>query len=244
MGYGNTFDTNAFFPGGAGMFIQYHDILKPAYLYAVVKMIITDQTYGLPFDIIKKFSILSITEWYIKRRYLNPLQQLDFMHSLNKEDLDYVLQEVMDNDPSIYKLSPPLNNCRLFSVYRDQHMIFPIFVYSERYESGIKEDIDLLLSGIDHYYVYGDLKTAISKCQQNFTYIFSDIELVKNAAEILRGTYSNILLPRDYRYNYVDNCKTFKYDLQKLSMDNPVSRIETNIAMDIRLMPNAFANII
>lgn len=244
MGFESKFDTNAFFPGGAGMFIQYHDVIKPAYLYAIVKMILTNQTYGLPFDIISNFSILSIVEWYIKRRYINPLKQLDFMHKLDIKELDDLFKKVLYNDESIYKLSPPLNVCRLFDVYRQQHMTFPIYIYSEEYEPFIKKDCENIFSGIDYYYVYGDLKDAVSKCDQNFTYIFSDIEMVNSASKILRGTYSHILLARDYRYNYTDHCKTFKYNLQQLASSTPVLRIGTTIAMDIRMMPDAFSNII
>lgn len=106
------------------------------------------------------------------------------------------------------------------------------------------KDCENILSGIDYTYVYGELKNAIKNCDQNFTYIFSDIEMVNSASKNLRGTYSHILLARDYRYNYIDHCKTFKYDLQQLASENPVIRIGTTIAMDIRLMPDAFSNII
>ena len=71
---GRIFDTNIFFSGGAGMFIQYHDIIKPVYLYTIVKMIITKESFGLPIDIIKDFSIISIIEWYINRRFKNPIK--------------------------------------------------------------------------------------------------------------------------------------------------------------------------
>lgn len=238
------FDTNIFFSGGAGMFLQYHDIIKPAYFYAIVRMIITDTSYGLPIDIIKHFSLLSILEWYKNRRYKNPLKQLDFYDQLDDKALDELLQQMLREDTSIYKLSPPLNTCRLFDVYRQQHMAFPVYIYSETEEPYIETDCEKILQGIDFKYVYGDLESAIKRCDQNFTYIFSDIELVKNASEILRGTCSHILLARDYRYNYYDNCKTFKYDLQNLAKSNPYIRIGTTIAMDIMKMPDAFENII
>ena len=46
----NNFNTNELFAGGAGMFIQYHDIIKPVYLYAIVKMIATKNSFGLPIN--------------------------------------------------------------------------------------------------------------------------------------------------------------------------------------------------
>ena len=63
------FDTNSFFSGGAGLFLQYHDVIKPTYLYAVIQMMITKQTYGLPVYTIEKMSQLATVEWYLNRRY-------------------------------------------------------------------------------------------------------------------------------------------------------------------------------
>ena len=242
MGLTKTLDTSNLFSGGSGMFIEYHDIIKPAKLYAICKMIIMKQYYGLPFNIIKDFSILSIIEWYINRRYVNPLKQLDFADRLDNQELDNLLAYILKSDSSIYTLSPRLNLCRLFDVYNKQHMIFPVFIYSKIEEPGIEEDCKDLLLGIDFKYVYGDLKNAISKCDENFTYIFSDIEEVNSAANILKGTYSHILLASDYRYNYKGD--HFKYNLKSLMLNNPVVRLGTVNAFDIDKISNDFLNII
>ena len=61
------FDTEAFFSGGAGMFLEYYDIVKPVYLYATLKLLITDDNYGIPVSILKNFSVLSLIEWYKNR---------------------------------------------------------------------------------------------------------------------------------------------------------------------------------
>ena len=228
-----TFETGSFFSGGAGMFIQYHDVIKPVYLYAIVKMIITGNTFGLPVNIIQNMSLLSIVEWYTRRRYRNPLQQLDWAHKSDSQTLDDIMLNILTNDPTIYTLCPLLNMDRMFQVYRHQHMSFPIIIYSEHDEPTIKDDCKHILSGIPHKYIHGNLKEAISKCDQNFTYIFSDIELVKHATEILTGTYSHILLTKDYRYNYTDYYKTPKYDLQELMLQHPFTRLGSTIAIDI-----------
>lgn len=230
---GRPFDTNVFFSGGAGMFIQYHDVIKPVYLYAILKMIWTQNTFGLPFSIISKMSLLSIIEWYIHRRYKNPLQSIDFRHILNVDDLDEILHSVLLNDPSIYKLSPTLNAVQLFNAYQMAHMSFPVYVYSEQEEPPIRDDIKTLLSGVNAKYIYGDLKECIRKCDENFTYIFSDIELVKKAADILYGTCSHILITSDYRYNYRDIGRVFKYDLNQLASSHPYIRISVTNAIRI-----------
>lgn len=239
MGVESTFNTNNFFVGGNGMFIQYHDIIKPAKLYAVFKMIFNN-SYGLPVNIIKQFSIPSILEWYINRSYINPLKQLDYLHKLKLNELDDLLLSILRSDKSIYTLSPELHICRLFSIYRQQHMIFPIFIYSEDEEEFIKYDCEKILSGINFKYVYGDLKECISKCDNNFTYIFSNIETMYSSINILRGTYSHILLANDYRYNYANN--KLKYDLHQLMLNNPIIRTGTINAIE-NINPNAFSNI-
>ena len=237
-------DTNSFFAGGAGMFIQYHDIIKPVYFYSIIKMIMNNDAYGLPIQILKNYSMMSLLEWYIKRRYQNPLRQLDYNHSIDPSKLDELLQITLNEDPSLYTISPELPTMRMFDVYRSQHMDFPVFIYTKEEEPNITDDLDSLFQSIKYKYVYGDLKESLKQTNENFTYIFSDIELAKQASEILIGTCSNILIPRDYRYNFKDNCKTFKYDLHQLSYEHPFVRLETILAMDLRLMGGAFDNII
>lgn len=232
MSYDKPFDTNIFFSGGAGMFLEYHDIVKPVYLYAIIKLILTQETFGFPIQMISSMSTPSIIEWYTKRRFKNIFQCLDYQHQLSQEELDTFLYNYLMSDNTIYKIAPGLNIQRLFSVYVKQHMTFPVYIYSEKEELFIKEDCKHVFPGIHFQYVYGNLKTCVQKCDQNFTYIFSDIELVKEVSEILKGTCSHVLLASDYRYNYKDNCKTFKYSLIELARMHPFIRIGTTQAMN------------
>lgn len=226
------FDTNVFFSGGAGMFLQYHDIVKPVYLYAIMKMIITQETFGLPIHLIADMPIPSIIEWYIKRRYINPFQCLDYDHMIPKDDIDYFLKTYLQHDRSIYKLAPAMNVQRMLSVYNKQHMSFPVFVYTEDEEPFVEEDCKTVFPGIKTKYLHGDLKECMKKCGQNFTYIFSDIELAKSASDNLIGTCSHVLLAREFRYNYLDHNKTFKYDLNRLAETHPFIRVGTTYAVD------------
>ena len=223
------FDTNVLFSGGAGMFLQYHDIVKPVYLYSIIQMIATGQNYGLPLDIIKDMGICSIVEWYINRRYKNPLKSLDYMHKLNEADLDRLMFQILRSDESIYRLAPALNIQKMLSVYRSQHMTLPVYVYSENEEPAIKEDIKHIFGGIKCTYLFGDLKSCIQKTDQNFTYIFSDINLTKNACEILNGSFAHVIQAADYGYNYLSDRKTFKYDLRELSSKHPFVRTAISI---------------
>ena len=237
------FDTNVYFSGGAGMFIQYHDVIKPVYLYAIIQMILTKQSYGLPINIVNKLSIISLIEWYVNRRFKNPLKCLDYADNISINQLDKLMIDIISKDSSIYRLAPVLNIEKMFQVYRSQHMSFPVYVYSEVEEPYIKDDCKNIFRGIDFHYFFGDLKECIEKCDQNFTYIFSDIELVKSAAEILYGTCSHILLTRDYRYNYIDNHKTFRYDLKDIATNHPFIRIGTTLATNRIDLIKSYANL-
>lgn len=220
-----SFDTSTLFVGGAGLFVQYHDIIKPTYLYAVLKMLASKQSYGLPIEVIKQLSAQSLIEWYIKRHYVNPLRCIDYQQKASKEEADRFLQKILSKDSSIYKLAPTLNIGGMIDVYRRQQLNFPIFVYTMTEEEYIIEDLKNSFPGVSMQYVFGDLSKAISKCDHNFTYIFSDIELLKEAAEILLGTYSHLLISRDYRYNYTDHYHTMRYDLYEMGMTHPFLRI-------------------
>ena len=236
-----SFDTNVFFSGGAGMFLQYHDIVKPVYLYAVMKMIITQETFGLPIQVIADMSVPSIIEWYIKRRFINPFQCLDYDHVIKKEDIDYFLKTYLEKDDSIYKLAPAMNVKRMLSVYTRQHMTFPVYVYTENEEPFVKEDCKSVFPGINVRYLYGSLEECLKKCGSNFTYIFSDIELAKSASDTLKGICSHILLAREYRYNYLDHNKTFKHDLNVLAGSHPNIRMGTTVAIDPIQMANSLS---
>lgn len=240
---GRPFDTNVFFSGGAGMFIQYHDIVKPVYLFAIAKMLIFKTSFGLPLDIIERMSVFSLIEWYVKRRYKNPLQCLDYKHIIEPDKLDKLLLDELRADNSLYKLSPGLNVRQMLNVYKQHHMTFPIYIYSENEEPYILQDCKQLFPGINIRYLHGDLKEAVSKCDNNFTYILSDIELVKQLSDILIGTYSHILIPKEYRYNYKDNCNTFKYNLLEMAKSHPYIRIGVTTAMDMNQMVVSFNDI-
>lgn len=224
------FNPNVFFSGGAGMFLQYHDIIKPTYLFALLQMLCTNTTYGLPFEIISNMSIVSLIEMYFNRSTINPLPLLDPLKKATQPQLDEILDKVMESDQSIYKLAPHLNTKRMINVCIAQKISFPIYVYTEKFNPLITLDCKSLFPGMQVQYLHGDLQTAINRCDQNFTYILSDIELLKSLAKILKGTCSHILLARDYRYNYSDFYKTLKYNLKDIANNTPYLRIGTTLA--------------
>ena len=237
--YDEPFDTDKLFVGGAGLFLQYFDVVKPIYLYAVMSLVFGDN-HGLPVDIIRNMTLSQLFEWYKQRRYINPLYSLDYMGVVSNDDLDSLLRSLLQ-DESLYRVTPLLNISVFIDIYHKQRMTFPFYIYTEENNPFIKSDTDRIFGSIPHYYVYGDIAEATKKCRTNFTYIFSDVELLNKFAEVLNGTYSHILLAEDYRYNSFAGIP--RYDLKQIMAKHPFIRTGTTQAMSINVIGGSFQNI-
>lgn len=214
------FDTSKLYSGGAFLFIQFEDVVTPIYLFAIIKLIITNISYGIPIHIIKDMSILSLTEWYIKRTHINPIQQLDYNHQLTEQQSYDLLYKILQ-DKSIYDYSPVMNIGPMLDVYKYKKMIIPVYIYSPYNDENIKYFCSKHFPEIPIIYKFGNLRDAIPLLENNGTFIFSNIELYKQACEFLKGKYAHVLLGGEYRYNYIDNCITPKYSLKLLMYNNP-----------------------
>jgi len=232
------FDTRRMFSGGAGLFIQFQDVVTPINLFAIIKLLITDVSFGIPINIIKDLSLLSLAEWYINRSFINPICSLDYEHQLSPKEADELLRKILQ-DKSIYDYSPRFNVGLMLDVYRYQKMNIPIYIYSPYPDPNIEYYCNKNFPDIRIQYLQGDLIQNIKKCDNNFTYIFSDIELVKQAVELLRGSYAHILLAEEYRYNYKDNFHIFKYDLDNLTYNNPFCIVGTTLTINSKTLANS-----
>ena len=236
------FDTNVFFSGGAGMFLQYHDVVKPTYLTAIFKILVTKMDVGLPVQTIGSMSVLSLVEWYLRRRHWNPLKCLDYQGLYSDNELDALLAKLLQADDSIFSFTPVLNIRRMLAVYRKQQMSFPIFVHTEDYEEHVKADCKTLFPGIKTTYVTGKIEDAIMKCDQNFTYMIARVDTFQRAVKALHGTYSHLLLAGDYRYNLQRSGRP-KCDLASLAAAHPFVRLETNTVCDPVALALALKNL-
>ena len=214
------FDTSKTFSGGAGIFIQFEDAVTPIYLFAIIKLIITDVSFGIPIHLIKDMSILSLADWYIKRSYINPIEQLDYEHQLSSEQAQELLYKIL-KDKSIYDYSPLMNIGPILEVYKHYKMSIPVYIYSHNNDPNMEYYCQTHFSNLKLIYLYGELKDNIKKCVDNCTYIFSDINLLKQACELLKGSFANILLAGEYKYNYFGNCVLPKYNILELMNNNP-----------------------
>ena len=209
----HSFNSSTIFFGGASFFVQYKDALKPIYLMALIKMLHNKSfRFGLPFEIIENFSLMSVMEFYLNRSKLNPLQQLDFKHKFT-EQVDQILSKVL-SDHSLYNLCPFLSTAKLVSVMKDQNFNIPIFVYNETYDEGIAKDVSALSNS--PIFIYGPIEEVITKIPNNSTMIFSNIErIVETIKAAPRKMVLNLLLTSDYHYNFKSNLE-YKYNLSEI----------------------------
>ena len=209
----NTFNASKTFFGGSALIVQYHDVLKPVYLTAIIKMLMNKNLqFGLPFDIIKSFSLLSLIEWYKGRSFINPLKLLDPNRKATNEQLQQMLNIIL-KDNSIYKLSPLLDTIRLIIASEQNKLDVPLYIYSEQFEEGI--DKDLYYMQMNCKYIHETIKTLIERTPPNATYLFSNIDLLKDSLELIDPKKSaNFILVSDYRYNFLNN--QYKYNFSDL----------------------------
>ena len=209
----NTFSASKTFFGGSALIIEYNDVIKPIYLTAIIKMMMNkDLQFGLPFHTIKSFSLASLVEWYKNRHFINPIKVLDYKHHATEEQLEKIMNIVL-SDQSIYKLTPMLDTIRLIVVSEQNQLNVPVFIYSEKNNPFIQED--LKQNSINANYIYGPIKQIVEIIPSNATYIFSNIELVKESIEQINSKKSaNFILVSDYAYNFSSN--HYKYDLAAL----------------------------
>ena len=233
------FDTSRF-TGGAGLFIQFEDVVTPIYLFAMIKLILTEQSFGIPIHIIKDMSILSIAEWYIKRNNQNPILDLDYDHQLSKDHADELLYKILQ-DKSIYDYSPPMNIKLFFEVYQYKKMNFPIYIYSQFKDPNIEYYCTKNFASIQlHFIDTTDIIQAIDLLSKdNYTFILSNIHLFKQAVEHLHGKYAHVLIAEDYKYNYKDNCHVMLYDIVKLMIDNPFVATSATSVINPKVLANS-----
>lgn len=221
---GKVFDTNAFFAGGAGLVIQYEDTIKPIQLFALIKMLRNDISFGLPIKPLLDFNQRSLIEWYINRPHRNILKSLDYYNKLDEELADQLIYEILSKDPSLYNLSPELNIAAMLDVYTTQHMQIPVKIYHQIHDDNIIYDMKKRFRKMNIEFVSGSLKELVDQTHvNNFTYIFSNIEYVREISDYLLGSYSHVLLASDYGYNKKGT--KFRYDLLELQRTHPFLRI-------------------
>jgi hypothetical protein len=225
-------ETKKWFSGGGGFFIQYFDIIKPVYLTLINKLLMMKAQVPFALDMLSGWSQPSLSEWYLHRKHINPFIDLDVNDLVPKETLDSLLKQMLHEDPSLFELSPRMKFHEMMKMCTPLRLHFQLYVYSEEYFEGIDKDVKDTFSFLSPVYLHGDLDKALRKVDQNFTYIFSDIEMARNAAELLSGKMSHILISNDHRYNYTDNFETLKHQPEELMMKYPVCRVERFLGVD------------
>lgn len=207
------------------LFVEYNDVIKSP-LFPLMYLYIEDEELNEYFDF---SSVIGITpeemcEFYLNRRYINPLYNFPLNSRISPEDgmrfADDVVRQSFDISNSVYSDDMILNFAVSLSfVLKDPNFIKDCRVYSEDYHKFIEEDLQELY-GKRVTYVYGDFKEAIKTVPQDSTYVLSDISKVQIISDEDKLKLNTILLADNYAYNYDIN-GNYKIDMVKLSENCP-----------------------
>ena len=195
--------TNRMFRNTECIFVEYHDCIHLTG-FIVLKAIQESckDVLGIDIDQISVMDMRGLLLWYINRKHRNFLIDLwDKEKKIPYEILDEYLDAQFCAD-EIYQIPFGSIITDLILHTLDLGFVKNVVVYVENICDGIVSDVDRLF-GDSARVVGGRLEDALSDIPQDTTYIFSDFEKVITLANLNKLEGASVLLPSNYKYNYI-----------------------------------------
>lgn len=195
--------TNKMFRNTECVFVEYHDCLHLTGLIVLrgIQESCKD-VFGIDLDQISLLDTKGLLQWYVFREHRNFLIDLwDKSKPIPFELLDAYLAEQFKAD-ALYQIpfSSVISDLLVHTI--EFGVVKNVVVYADEVCDGIKKDVYRLL-GESATVVGGDLPSALSEIPMDTTYIFSDFEKVITLSETGHLDGAAVLLPSNYRYNYI-----------------------------------------
>lgn len=195
--------TNKMFRNTECVFVEYHDCIHlTGFIVLRALQESCKDVFGINLDQISILDLKSLLLWYIQREHKN------FLVDLWDKDKP-VPYEMLDKYLSVQYQANEIHQIPFSSVVVDliQHtleleLVKNIVVYAEDICDGISENVTKTF-GDSAKIVSGDLASALSDIPMDTTYIFSDFEKVITLADTGHLDGAAVLLPSNYRYNYL-----------------------------------------
>jgi hypothetical protein len=238
------------FSNSEAMFIEYNDVISAPWYVFILNLIKKENAsdyFSFPFD--KNTNNLEgiLFDWYTKRKYINPFFSIGLKPTLNsilrnnndyeKSRIDFLtnfLTSSMNKSPEMFSSDGYLNFAdSLTRIICIKNLVKKIYIYSERYYDGIKNDI-MSLYGDNVIYIYGDIIDILSDdtIPKDTTYVFSDIYKVYALKDTNRLNNASILISDKFGYNYnndnrlILNLDILKDDKFKLNTFDNIHQLE------------------
>lgn len=202
------------------LFIEYVDIIRSPYYIFLYMMMLNPENFKKAFKVerISGFDIPSLGEWYLHRKYQNPLKELlrdEILDQMNDEDIDIFMNKQILDIPDFIKYSPELNFVEISRVIvnHQKGIVKKVIVWYPYENDEIAKDVERLFDDKVEFRT-GELYDVLDDIPKDSTYVFSDIMNIEVLLEKGRLNLSSILIPTEYRYNYTED-DIFKIDYEK-----------------------------
>lgn len=213
-------DNNTIFYNADYIVIEYIDMLKSPYLILLNYIRKNDKIREiLKLETIDHLDDISLYEWYINRKHMNFLIDLNrYPDKISDEEMDEILEAQMNITPAWYRNASQLLLYPLLGIFGNQKIAKNIIIYHPHDNNFVKEDIERTT---DLKFIYvKDFKDAMDIAKENSTYFISDVRKLDLMKEHGCLSLSSVTLPIEYRYNK-KNMTDFNFDFSELYKDNP-----------------------
>jgi len=190
------------------LFIEYMDVIQMPWFSFLSFLQINDKLNNmLNIDMIKYLNPSNLLEFYINRKNKNILVELCREKYNALVLLDNLLKEQMRQQSIFYQYNLTTNMCTFIQNIAASKLVKKILIYYEENIPAIDEDIKTRFGNFAEY-VWGPMPEVLKNIPNDSTYIFSDVMNIIQLEENDKLDYSAILIPVEFRYNYVDDNKT------------------------------------
>ena len=200
-----------FFLNSQCLFVEYTDVIKSPYIMLLNMMVQNPDSFKEYYDVdrFRGFDVPSITEWYVNRKIQNPFTEIlipKLKEVIPSIEVDKFVNNQIKEIPSLIELSPLLNFANVINqipIGKDgivkKLMIWYPFE-NDAIRSNLYDEI-----GDNLNFITGPLYEIIDEVPDDSTYVFSDICNIDILLEKNKLNQSSILVPSDYRYNYIED---------------------------------------
>lgn len=193
------------------LFVEYTDVVRSPYYMFLHMMTLNPENFREHYEIerLEGYDIPSLTEWYINRRYQNPLLDLlkkEIREKIPEEEMDKFISNEIIEVPDLIHLSPELNFVDTITKVTKQEkgIVKKVVVWYPFENAVIQEDIRDLFDGTVHF-LSGPLEEVIDEIPNDSTYVFSDIMNIDVLLNKNRLSLSSVIIPKEYKYNYTED---------------------------------------
>lgn len=188
------------------LFVEYHDIVKaPWYILLTVLpqnkkanevLKISELLEGMDSD--------ALFEWYCNRQNRNFLLDIARL-PCNQFDYDKLLSMMMEGNEIFYRVDTTLNAVPMIKKALIGKQAKSVIIYNETDNPFIRDDIKRLFGNRGSIkFLHGNFADVVKKnIPIDTTFILSDFNKVVTLADIGHLSYSSIVLPYDFAYNFI-----------------------------------------